>query len=89
MSVEGVLVAVAGFALGLQNLFAFAESSEVDWSAGVPLAMGSAAGAYVAAARLITRERARVRVYRFLVLVVVLSIIQLLVVDSANYLQHT
>jgi len=27
--------------------------------------------------------------YRFLVLVVVLSIIQLLIVDSAKYLQHT
>jgi hypothetical protein len=41
------------------------------------------------AARLATQERAKVWVYRFLVLVVVLSIIQLLIVDSAKYLQHT
>jgi uncharacterized protein len=74
--------------VGLQSLFVFAESSEVDWSAGVPLALGSAVGAYVAA-RLVTRERAKVWVYRFLVLVVVLSIIQLLIVDSEKYLQHT
>jgi uncharacterized protein len=74
--------------VGLQSLFVFAESSEVDWSAGVPLALGSAVGAYVAA-RLVTQERAKVWVYRFLVLVVVLSIVQLLIVDSAKYLQHT
>jgi uncharacterized protein len=73
--------------VGLQSLFVFAESGEVDWSAGVPLALGSAAGAYVAA-RLVTREQAKVWVYRFLVLVVVLSIVQLLIVDSGRYLQH-
>jgi uncharacterized membrane protein YfcA len=74
--------------VGLQSLFVFAESSEVNWSAGVPLALGSAVGAYVAA-RLVTQERAKVWVYRFLVLVVVLSIVQLLIVDSGKCLQHT
>ncbi len=50
--------------------------------------LGSAAGAYVAA-WLASNERARVWVYRFLVLVVVLSVVQLLVVDGEKYLQHT
>jgi uncharacterized protein len=68
-------------------LLVFAESREVDWPAGIPLALGSAAGAYVAA-RLVTQERAKAWVYRFLVLVVVLSIVQLLIVDSGRYLQH-
>src|SRR5215211_6741022 len=35
--------------VGLQSLFVFAESNEVNWSAGVPLALGSAVEAYVAA----------------------------------------
>jgi uncharacterized membrane protein YfcA len=73
--------------VGLQSLLVFAESGEVNWSAGLPLALGSAAGAYLAA-RLITHERAKVWVYRFLVVVVVLSIIQLLIVDSTRYLHH-
>ena len=73
--------------VGLQSLLVFAESGEVNWSAGLPLALGSAAGAYLAA-RLITYERAKVWVYRFLVVVVVLSIIQLLIVDSTRYLHH-
>jgi uncharacterized membrane protein YfcA len=68
-------------------LLVFAESREVDWPAGIPLALGSAAGAYVAA-RLVTQERAKAWVYRFLELVVVLSIVQLLIVDSGRYLQH-
>jgi uncharacterized membrane protein YfcA len=59
----------------------------VDWSAGVPLALGSAAGAYVAA-RLIASARAKAWIYRFLVLVVLLSIVHLLMVDSTQYLQH-
>ncbi len=74
--------------VGLQSLVVFAEKGEVDWGAGIPLALGSAAGAYVAA-RLASNERARVWVYRFLVLVVVLSVVQLLVVDGEKYLQHT
>jgi hypothetical protein len=41
------------------------------------------------AASLVTSERAKVWVYRFIVLVVVLSIAQLLVIDSTKYLQHT
>ena len=45
--------------VGLQSLFVFADSSEVDWSAGAPLALGSAVGAYVAA-RLVTLEQAKV-----------------------------
>jgi len=74
--------------VGVQSLVVFADQGDVDWSAGIPLALGSAAGAYVAA-RLASNDRARVWVYRFLVFVVVLSVVQLLVVDSGKYLQHT
>jgi hypothetical protein len=49
---------------------------------------GGAAGAYVAA-RLVTRPSAKTWVYRFLVLVVVLSIVHLIMVDSTKFLQHT
>jgi uncharacterized protein len=69
--------------VGLQSLFVFAESNEVNWSAGVPLALGSAVEAYVAA-----RSVTKVWVYCFLVLVVVQSIVQLLIANSAKYLQH-
>ena len=74
--------------VGLQSLLIFGETGEVDWSAGLPLALGSAAGAY-AAARLVTRPWAKVWVYRFLVLVVVASIGHLILVDSTKLLQHT
>ncbi len=74
--------------VGLQSLLIFGETGEVDWSAGLPLALGSAAGAY-AAAQLVTSASAKVWVYRFLVLVVILSIAYLLVVDSGKVLQHT
>ncbi len=74
--------------VGLQSLVVFADRGEVDWGAGIPLALGSAVGAYVAAL-LATSDRARVWVYRLLVLVVVLSIVQLLAVDAGEYLQHT
>jgi len=74
--------------VGLQSLLIFGETGEVDWSAVLPLALGSAAGAY-AAARLVTLASARTWVYRFLVLVVVLSIVHLLMVDSTKFLQHT
>ncbi len=74
--------------VGLQSLVVFGDMGEVDWGAGIPLALGSAAGAYVAA-HLASSDRARVWVYRFLVLVVILSVVQLLVVDSSRYLQHT
>ncbi len=40
------------------------------------------------AARLVTQERAKAWGYRFLELVVVLSIVQLLIVDSEKYVQH-
>ena len=73
-------------AVGLHGLLIFDESGEVDWSAGVPLALGSAVGAYLAA-RLASREWAKVWVYRFLI--IVLSIIHLLMVDSTQYVQHT
>jgi hypothetical protein len=46
MGLEEFLVVIAGFVVGLQSLFVFAESNEVDWSAGIPLALGSAVGAY-------------------------------------------
>jgi uncharacterized membrane protein YfcA len=59
--------------VALQSLLIFAESGEVDWGAGLPLALGSAVGAYFAA-RLVTKSWAKVWVYRFLVLVVILSI---------------
>jgi uncharacterized protein len=74
--------------VGLQSLLIFSEARDVDWTAGVPLTLGSAVGAYVAA-RLATKDWARVWVYRFLVLSVVLAILHLLVVDSGRYLQHT
>jgi uncharacterized protein len=74
--------------VGLQSLLIFGETGEVDWSAGLPLALGSAAGAYIAA-RLVTRASAKVWVYRILVLVVVLSIVHLLMVDSTKFLHHT
>ena len=74
--------------VGLQSLLIFGETGEVDWSAGLPLALGSAAGAYIAA-RLVTMASAKVWVYRFLVLVVVLSIVHLLMVDSTKFLHHT
>jgi uncharacterized protein len=73
--------------VGLQSLVIFSEAHEVDWTTGVPLALGSAAGAYVAA-RLAAKDWARVWVYRFLVLSVVLAIVHLIIVDSGRYLQH-
>ena len=74
--------------VGLQSLLIFGETGEVDWSAGLPLTLGSAAGAY-AAARLASRPWTKAWVYRFLVLVVVLSIVHLILVDSTKFLQHT
>ena len=74
--------------VGLQSLLIFGETGEVDWSAGLPLALGSAAGAY-AAARLASRPWAKAWVYRFLVLVVVASIGHTILVDSTQLLQHT
>ena len=73
--------------VGLQSLLIFTEAQEVDWTAGVPLALGSAAGAYVAA-RLVAKDWARVWVYRFLVLSVVLAIVHLILIDSEKFLQH-
>ena len=73
--------------VGLQSLLIFTEAQEVDWTAGVPLALGSAAGAYVAA-RLVAKDWARVWVYGFLVLSVVLAIVHLILIDSEKFLQH-
>ena len=70
---------------GLQSLLIFAEAGEVDWAAGAPMALGSAAGAY-AASLLATQDWARVWVYCFLVLVVVLAIVHLLIVDTREFL---
>jgi uncharacterized membrane protein YfcA len=72
--------------VGVQGLFIFDDRGEVDWLAAVPLALGSASGAYVAA-QLATKAWARVWVYRFLVLAVVLSIVYLLATDSEKFLQ--
>ena len=74
--------------VALQSLLVFADSGEVDWGAGIPLALGSSVGAYFAA-RLAAKSWAKVWVYRFLVLVVILSIAYLLVVDSTKFLQHS
>ena len=70
---------------GLQSLLIFGEAGEVDWAAGVPLALGSATGAY-AASLLAGLDWTRVWVYRFLVLVVVLAIVHLLIVDTREFL---
>jgi len=56
--------------------------------AGAPLALGSAAGAFLAA-WLAAGARTRACVYRFLIVVVLLSTIGLIVVDGTKYSQHT
>lgn len=70
---------------GLQSVLIFGETGEVNWSAGVPLALGSAAGAYLAA-RLASREWTKVWIYRFLVVVVILAIAHLIFVDTQKFL---
>ena len=87
-ALDAIVIAGLLLVVGLQSLLIFGETGEVDWSAGLPLALGSAAGAYVAV-RLVTRPSAKAWVYRFLVLVVVLSIVHLVMVDSTKFLQHT
>lgn len=71
--------------VGLQSALIFGETGQVSWAAGIPLALGSAAGAY-AAARLATREWAKVWVYRFLVVVVILAIVHLAIADTEKFL---
>ena len=71
--------------VGAQSLLVFGEAGEVDWIVGVPLALGSAAGAYLASL-LAAQGWARVWVYRFLVLVVILAIVQFLIVDTNELL---
>ena len=71
--------------VGLQSLLIFDVRGEVDWFAGVPLAVGSAIGAYVDA-RLATKAWTRMWVYRVLV-VIVLSIRYLVMTNSGKYLQ--
>ncbi len=72
--------------VGLQSLFVFDDRGEVDWVAGIPLALGSASGAY-AAALLASKAWAKVWVYRFLVLAVLASIGYLIMTDSGKVLQ--
>jgi uncharacterized membrane protein YfcA len=72
--------------VGLQSLFIFDDRGEVDWVAGIPLALGSASGAY-AAALLASKTWAKVWVYRFLVVAVVASIGYLIMTDSGKLLQ--
>src|SRR5919202_5571100 len=74
--------------VGLQSLLIFADAREVDWALGIPLAMGSAVGAYVAT-RLVSIDGAKVWVYRLLVLVVIVAIVQLIMIDDRAFLQHT
>ena len=71
--------------VGLQSLLILGESREVYWTASLPLALGSAVGAYLAA-KLATQEWARASVYRLLVLVVVLAIVHLILVDTERFL---
>jgi uncharacterized protein len=73
--------------VGLQSLLTFGATDEVNWAAGIPLALGSAAGAYVASL-FATQEWAKVWVYRFLVLLVILSIVHLLTVDASDFLSR-
>lgn len=40
------------------------------------------------AARLVSSDRAKVWTYRFLIVIVILSIIDLIIVDSTRYLHH-
>jgi uncharacterized membrane protein YfcA len=70
--------------VGLQSLLIFGEAGEVDWIAGIPLALGSATGAY-AASLVAAQDWARGWVYRLLVLVVILAIVHLLVVDTREF----
>ena len=72
--------------VGLQSLLVFDDRGEVDWVAGIPLALGSASGAY-AAALLASKTWAKVWVYRFLVVAVVASIGYLIMTDSGKLLQ--
>ncbi len=69
------------FVVGLQSLLIFGEAGDVDWLAGIPLTLGSATGAYLASL-LAAQDWARIWVYRLLVLVVILAIIQFLIVDT-------
>jgi uncharacterized membrane protein YfcA len=71
--------------VGLQSLLIFGEAGEVDWTAGIPLALGSAVGVY-AASLLAAQDWARVWVYRFLMLVDILAIVHPLVVDTREFL---
>ncbi len=73
--------------VGLQSLLIFSDAHEVNWTAIIPLALGSAIGAYVAA-RLATKDWPKVWVYRFLVLLVVLAIAHLPIADSQYFPQH-
>jgi uncharacterized membrane protein YfcA len=74
--------------VGLQSLLIFADTRDVNWALGIPLAMGSAVGAYVAT-RLAMVDGAKVWVYRLLVLLVILAIVQLIAGDERSFLQHT
>jgi uncharacterized membrane protein YfcA len=84
---ENALKAFVLLVVGLQSSLIFGETDDVNWAAGVPLALGSAAGAYVASL-FATQEWAKVWVYRFLVLLVILSIVHLLMVDSSEFLSR-
>jgi uncharacterized membrane protein YfcA len=64
----------------------FEDSGEVDWSAGIPLALGSGAGTYVATL-VASQQWAKLWVYRLLVVGVLLSIAQLVIVDDRTLLQ--
>jgi uncharacterized membrane protein YfcA len=50
--------------VGLQSLLIFGEAGEVDWIAGIPLALGSAVGAY-AASLLAAQDWARIPITAF------------------------
>jgi uncharacterized membrane protein YfcA len=99
MSLEGVLVAIAGFVSTLASNGSSVTLPALEFL-GLPehvangtnrlsvVALGSAGGAYLAAWS-VSSARAKVWLCRFLIVVVVFSIIQLLMVDSFQYPQDT
>lgn len=59
------------------SLLIFTFNAEINWTAGILLAMGSSVGSWIAA-RMAIQPRAKVWIYRLLVIIVVVEIIQLL-----------
>jgi uncharacterized membrane protein YfcA len=71
--------------VGVQSLPIFGEAGDVDWLVGLPLALGSAAGA-CPASLLAAQRGAEIWVYRILVLGVIGAIVQYVVLDTREFL---